>query len=200
MDLRERIIKETGELCFKYGIKRITMDDIARQLGISKKTIYQHFRDKNEIVELLIANLVGFQSEVMDKNAALSENSVKEVFMLVTHLKEMLSKINPMLFYDLQKYHPVAWEAFSAFRDRYFKNNLIKNLNRGISEGLFREELNLEIMSILRIEELNMIFNQQAFHAGRFNLADVMNEVSEHYLYGICTLKGHTLIDKYKQQ
>jgi AcrR family transcriptional regulator len=199
MELRERILTEADDLFCKFGVKRITMDDVAKQLGMSKKTIYQHFKDKNELVYVLIQNMLDAQMKVMDEQAASAENAVQEVFLVVTHLQDMLSKMNPMIFYDLQKYHPEVWTLFKNFRYSYMRECLLKNLSWGVKEGLFRDNLNFEIMSTMRIEQCDMVFNQIVFPPGKYIISDVMTEITEHYLYGLCTLKGHKLINKYKQ-
>jgi len=199
MELKERIITEAEALFFQYGIKRITMDDIARHLGISKKTIYLHFKDKDELVHVLITQMLSRETCVMDKSEMEAENAVKEIFFVVTHLKELLSKMNPMLFYDMQKYHPQTWKLFTNHRNEYMQGCLVKNMQRGIDEGLFRKEINMEILSIMRMEQVDMVFNQVAYAPGKFNLSEVMAEVTEHYLYGLCSLKGHALINQYKQ-
>jgi AcrR family transcriptional regulator len=199
MELRERILTEADDLFCKFGVKRITMDDVAKQLGMSKKTIYQHFKDKNELVYVLIQNMLEAQMKVMDEQAVSAENAVQEVFLVVTHLQDMLSKMNPMIFYDLQKYHPEVWTLFKNFRYSYMKDCLLKNLKWGVEEGLFRDNLNFEIMATMRIEQCDMVFNQIVFPPGKYMISEVMIEITEHYLYGLCTLKGHKLINKYKQ-
>lgn len=198
MELRERILREADELFCKFGIKRITMDDIARELGISKKTIYQHFKDKNELVHILIQEMLEMNMKMMDSRTANAANAVEEVFLVVTHLQEMLSKTNPMIFYDLHKYHPESWSLFKDFRFSYMKDCILKNITWGIEEGYFRPEIKAEILALLRLEQVDMIFNQIVFPAGKFTMLEVMTEVTEHYLYGLCTLKGHKLINKYK--
>lgn len=197
--MRERILTEADELVCKYGVKRITMDDIARHLGISKKTIYLHFKDKNELIQVLMQSMLERQRLVMDSGTAGAKNAIEEVFFVVTLLQEMLSKMNPMMFYDLQKYHPQVWSLFTNFRYEYMKDCLLKNLTRGINEGLFRKDLDLEIIALLRLEQVDMIFNHTVYPAGKFMLSEVMTKITEHYLYGLCTMKGHKLINDYKQ-
>jgi TetR/AcrR family transcriptional regulator, cholesterol catabolism regulator len=199
VDLRERILTEADDLFCKFGVKRITMDDIARQTGMSKKTIYQHFKDKNELVYVLIQRMLDGQMCVMDSNCAKAANAVEEVFLVVTHLQQMLSKMNPMIFYDLQKYHPEVWSLFKNFRYSYMKDCIMKNLTWGMEEGYFRPGLNKEIIAVLRLEQVDMIFNQIVFPPGKYMILEVLTEITEHYLYGLCTIKGHKLINKYKQ-
>lgn len=199
MELRDRILKEADDLFCKFGVKRITMDDIAKQLGMSKKTIYQHFKDKNELVHVLVQDLCQRDMRCLDLNAEKASNAIEQVFLIVTHLQEMLSKMNPMIFYDLQKYHPETWALMKTFRYSYMRDSLLMNLKWGIEEGYFRAELNVELIATLRIEQVDMIFNQIVFPPGKYMLTDVLTEITEHFLYGLCTLKGHKLINKYKQ-
>jgi len=199
MELKQRILTEAEALFFQYGIKRITMDDIAKHLGISKKTIYQHFRDKDELVHVLITDMLNRQTCTMDTSSAEAENAVKEILLVVTHLQDLLSKINPMIFYDMQKYHPETWNLFKNHRNEYMQSCIIRNLKRGIQEGLFREEINFEIISIMRMDQVDAVFNQISYAPGKFNLSQVMTEITEHFLYGLCNLEGHKLLDQYKQ-
>ena len=199
MDLKDHIIAEADSLFCQYGIKSVTMDDIAKHLGMSKKTIYLHFSDKNELVVNLMRNKIENQVCMMDKSVDESSDAVQEVFTAVTNMKGMLSKVNPMLFYDLQKYHPQAWAFFKAFREKNLFKIINQNLKRGIKEGYFRPEINLNILTRMRIEQVDSAFNQTTYPINDFNISQVITELTEHFLYGICTLKGHKLINKYKQ-
>ncbi len=175
------------------------MDDIAKHLGMSKKTIYLHFSDKNELVVNLFQDKMENQVCIMDKSTVASGDAVQEVFNAVTNVKNMLSKMNPMLFYDLQKYHPQAWMVFKTFRESNLFKTINQNLKRGIKEGYFRSEINLDILTRMRIEQIGSVFNQITYPIKDFNISQVMTELTEHFLYGICTLKGHKLVNKYKQ-
>jgi TetR/AcrR family transcriptional regulator, cholesterol catabolism regulator len=199
VELREHILTEADKLFCMYGIKSVTMDDIAKHLGMSKKTIYQYFCDKNQLVVTLIENRLRGEECQLVKNAGESENAVEEVWNAVSHIKEMFSKLNPVMFYDMQKYHPDAWAAFQKFRDQHLYNCIRRNLEKGRSETYYREDINIDIVATMRMEQIDVIFNPSKFPAGKFNLANVMIQLTEHYLYGICTLKGHKLINKYKQ-
>jgi AcrR family transcriptional regulator len=199
METKDRIVQGAEELFFKYGIKSITMDDIAKHLAISKKTIYQYFSDKNELVETLMSvNLKKDECEFKQIQSD-SENMVVEVFNMMKHMGVMFSKVNPNIFYDLQKYHPNAWKLFKTFKQDTMAKMVESSLERGIKEGLVRPDLNAKILSRLRIEQVEMGFNSEVFPPDRFKLVEVQVAMIDHFLYGICTLKGHKLINKYKQ-
>ena len=200
MDVKEYIIAESDKLFCQYGFKSVTMDDIAKQLGMSKKTIYSHFSDKNEIVNIVIEIKLNSQKCLIRETVDLAENAVHEVFFAVTNMKEQLSNMNPALFYDLQKYHPQAWMYFKDFREKHLFNNIHDNLKRGITEGYYRKDIKPDILTQMRLEQIDLIFNNSsAYTNGKYGIAQVMAELTEHFLYGICTLKGHKLINKYKE-
>ncbi len=199
LDLKEHIIEQADKLFHRYGIKSVTMDDIAKHLGMSKKTIYIHFSDKNELVHTLIKRSMDEQNCVMDQTYASSENAVDEVFKAVTQVQEMLSNMNPMFLFDMQKYHPQAWLVFRDFREKKLYNVVKGNLERGVKEKLYRKEINQEILTRMRLEQIDMVFTHPFFRSNKYRVSQAMTEITEHFLYGICTLKGHRLINNYKQ-
>lgn len=174
------------------------MDDIAKHLGMSKKTIYQHYTDKNALVVELMRDKMENQVCVMDVCISSSNDAVHEVFFAVTEMQQLLSNINPMLFYDLQKYHPEAWQHYVIFREKKLFGVIYNNLKRGISEGNYRKEINPEILSWMRIGQIDTVFSQTTYPVNQFNIISIMTEITEHFLYGICTPQGHKLINAYK--
>lgn len=200
MDVKQYIIAESDKLFCQYGFKSVTMDDIAKQLGMSKKTIYSHFADKNEIVNIVIDQRLNSNKDFIQETIRRSDNAVHEIFLALTNMKEQLSDINPSLFYDLQKYHPQAWLYFKDFREKYLFTTIHDNLKRGIAESYFRKDIKADILTQMRLEQMDLIFsNSSSYTNGKYGIAYVMAELTEHFLYGICTLKGHKLINKYKE-
>ncbi|HEY1025525.1 MAG TPA: TetR/AcrR family transcriptional regulator [Sphingobacteriaceae bacterium] len=199
MDLRDHILSGSDHLFCQNGIKSVTMDDIAKHLGMSKKTIYQYFKDKNELVCILIKNKLEDHICGIDKCFADAENSIEEIFKAVEKVCEMFRHMNPMLFYDLQKYHSEAWNLFQQFRNDYLYKLMQRNLARGISDGLYRSEIDIDVMAKLRIEQIDLVFSQKAFPPSEYHLVHVMTHITEHFLYGISTLKGQETINNYKK-
>ena len=99
----------------------------------------------------------------------------------------------------MQKYHPQAWQYFKGFREKKLFKVIYDNLKRGISEGYYRNEMNIDILTWMRIGQIDTVFTQLTYPSNKFNIAQVMTEITDHFLYGICTLKGHKLINTYKQ-
>lgn len=199
METKERIVKGAEELFFKYGIKSVTMDDIAKHLAVSKKTIYQFFEDKNELVETLMKVKLSEDECAFKKIQEESENMIVEVLNMMKHMGNMFSKINPSIFYDLQKYHPSAWKQFQQFKSDCIAKMIEASIERGMKEGLVRIDINPKVLSRMRIEQVELGFNFTVFPPDKFKMLDVQLAMLDHFLHGMCTLKGHKLINKYKQ-
>jgi TetR/AcrR family transcriptional regulator, cholesterol catabolism regulator len=199
METKERILQGAQELFFRYGIKSVTMDDIAKNLGMSKKTIYQFFTDKDEIV----ATLGRRTQEQHCKNFAEIEASCKDaidgILQTMKYMAAMFSSMNPNIFYDLQKYHPKSWENFKEFKEKVMMELVVQNIEKGKKQGLYRVDIDPVIVARLRIEEVEMGMNPQIFPPGKFNLVEVEVALLDHWLHGICTIRGHKLINKYRQ-
>ena len=113
---------------------------------------------------------------------------------------EMFNRMHAKLFYDLQKYHPDAWQLFIEYKENYILSIIEKNLKRGIEEGLYRENLNVKIMARLRAFQIEMAFNPAIFPPEKFNLVDIQLQMIDHFLRGIATDKGHKMINKYEKK
>jgi len=196
---QERILEASQELFFRYGLKSVTMDDIARNLGMSKKTIYQFFEDKNSLIISLNDQYMTRHQEYFDAITRETKNAIDEILQMMKHMHKIFSVMNPNVLYDMQKYHPDAWKQQLTFKEKCMYPKVEENLRRGISEGLYREDLNIRLMAILRIEQFNMVYNQQVIDPSEFNIGEVHLLLLDHFLHGITTLKGHKLINKYKQ-
>ena len=174
------------------------MDDIAGHLGMSKKTIYSFFEDKDKLVCALTGKEFETQQNDLEKIAGETNNAVEEMMGIIKYLSVMFSKMNRYLIYDLQKYHPNAWKLFNNFKEDCIVNMIQKNIKRGIKEELYRPSLNARILALLRMKEAEWALDSNVFPPKEFNIADVHIQLLEHFLYGIVTLKGYKLIDKYK--
>lgn len=195
--MQQRIIQGANELFSQYGIKSVTMDDIARHLSISKKTIYTVFEDKNDLVRQLMRQTFEGHMKMIDEGCANADNAVEEILEVMSCVKKIMGAMNPSLFYDMQKYHTDAWLLFKEFRNGYIQEKVKNNLKKGIEEGNYRNDINIDILAKLRIEQVDMAFNPFIFPSDKFNIPQVILELTRHYLYGIATLKGHRLINKY---
>jgi len=179
---QEYILTKSGELFLKYGLKSISVDDIARHLAISKKTIYQFFKDKNEIVEHFVKFYLDQkikQVEEISKNAV---NVLEELYKTSIMMKEMLSSINPTMLYDLKKYHPKAWIYYQNYRRSVLEDHIYHSIERGKKEGYFRKEVNSKILARLRVELIDLAFDRDIFDPNEFNITDVQMQFFENFI------------------
>jgi AcrR family transcriptional regulator len=198
--VKERIIKEAFNLFWRYGIKSVTMDDIAKELGISKRTIYQHYPDKEAIVVLAVQQELDIQQYQMDKMDAENLNPIAEMIRASDYMRISLAHMNPVLFNDLKKYHPQAWDLFYKYKHQYIIKGIRDNLIKGQQMFLYRKDINVEILALLRIEQVEMAFDPTIFPADRFNMMNVQMEFVHHFLRGILTESGFEYYTKYTEE
>ncbi|HMT29046.1 MAG TPA: TetR/AcrR family transcriptional regulator [Bacteroidia bacterium] len=198
-EAEDRIIESATELFYRFGIKSITMDDVAKHLAMSKKTLYQHFRDKNEMVRKCCEHDILNRTCMFKEIASLAVDPINEMMNLMKHMESMFSGINPNLFYDMQKYYPEVWKLYREFKEKSMMQMIEENFKKGIDAGLYRRDISISILARLRMEEVEMGFNHEFFPHDKFSVAKVQVALFDHFMHGITTIKGHKLINKYKQ-
>ncbi len=200
MEPQERIVGKAHELFMRYGIRSVSMDEIATNLGISKKTIYQFFADKDALVSAVVdIEITGNENECL-LNSQKSENPVHEFFLALDMMEDMLRMMNPMVGYDMQKYHPAAFRKFNEHLNGFLYRQVKSNLEKGVEMELYRSDINIQILSRFRLSSMFLVFNPELFPLRKNNLHDVLKEITMNFLYGIASPKGHKLIQKYNQQ
>jgi AcrR family transcriptional regulator len=163
LETKEKILTKTEELFMRYGIKSITMDEVARHCNISKKTIYQYFPDKDSLVKEIME--VHMKEDICLINALTQQNcsALEEVLKISEFMKKDIAEIHPSVLFDLKKYHSAAYEVFEKHRDTHFMETVVKNLERGLKEGVYRQEIDVRVFARLRVIEIEAMFNLQLF-------------------------------------
>ncbi len=197
--MRDKILKASKELFYKYGVKRMTMDDIAKHLAVSKKTLYQFFEDKEQIVNAQSELTILEHQKSFEKIHQEAIDPIDEFFSVSKHMGIILSEINPIFFYDLQKFYPEVWKKFLDFKMECACGMLEKNLTEGIKSGLYRKEINVKILARYRMLQIDTVLNHETFPPQQFNIIEVNQMLLELFMHGITTIKGHKLINKYKE-
>ena len=195
-----RIKQKAHELFMQYGLRSVSMDDIASSLGISKKTIYQYFADKDELVDAVVDVEFRKNEGICEYDRSNSKNAVHEIFMAMDMVVEMFSSMNPSLVFDMQKYYPKAFQKFHKHKNDYLYNVIRDNIKRGIAEELYRPELNVDIIARFRVESIMIPFNPEFFSKLKYKLAEIEEEFIIHFLFGMASLKGYKMIVKYQQE
>ncbi|AYL95604.1 TetR/AcrR family transcriptional regulator [Mucilaginibacter celer] len=200
MSQTERIIKGAEDLFLTSGIRSITMDDIARHLGMSKKTIYQFFRDKNELVVALTKKKLQEDEDQINEIEAKSNNVIEEMINTTKCSEEIFSRINPVVIHDLQKYHPEAWTDFQNFKADFLIQKMEQLLTKGMAQGYIRKDIDVKIIARMRVNQVELGFNTSIFPVSEFSPWKVQVQFLDHFNYGICTLEGYKLLDEYKKK
>jgi len=197
---RDKILQGAQELFLKYGIRSVSMDDIARHLSISKKTIYQYFVDKDEIVTQATATHLDKTQVGFDSLTSASKNALDELMRIQIFMRKNMQDLNPSLLFDLKKYHNKAWSAWMEHKNKNIKDSVVRNLKQGIEEGLYRSNLNPEILAMLRVESIQWLYDGQIVPTEKFKMVDIQMQMLDHFMYGLLTEKGRKLYEKYKQE
>lgn len=196
MEIKERIITEAGTLFARYGIKSVTMDTLAEHMGISKRTIYEHFRDKDTLLLEVITHFKSRQLQQANEILNQSENVIVAMFRLLEEMINTMKQLNPLFFQDAKKYHSGIFKKLQEkgdLRDHSVTRNI---LTEGIAQEIFRKEHNLEIVN-LTLHELFKLFSPESILTSEgYHRGELFNNVIIPYLRGISTNKGIKLIDK----
>lgn len=200
MEPKERILVKSHELFNRYGIRSVSMDDIAAQLGMSKKTLYQYYTDKDELVNAVFDIVLTDNKTHCLECSKQGENAIQEVFLSFDVVEEMLKNMNPSVLFDMQKYHPTAFKKFEEFRNGFLYRIIKANLERGIKEELYREDIDTDILSRYRLHSVLLSFDTDVFPSNKTQLFHIEQQLLELFLFGMATSKGLKLIQKYKNQ
>lgn len=198
MELKERIIEKAGDLFRQYGIKNVSMDEIASSMGISKRTLYENFKGKEDI---LLSALHGFgdkRKEVLTSIVA-ECNNVVEVFIKLIEEQENVPDCSVKFFEDIQKYYPRA--ACQIKRDIEISNVYLRSfLRQGIEEGYIREDLNVNVAAFLVEESTYTYIRASYLEKPPFSFDELFYTMMINFVRGIMTAKGIDIIDAYLEQ
>ncbi len=195
-EVKEHILNTALRLFTSYGIRSITMDDIAKEISISKKTIYQNFKDKDEIVYLCTKQTLEQERTAMLDIQQQSETAIDELLLITDFLRDHMWRINPSAMYDIKKYYYDAWTLYLDFKENVFIESVKSNLLRGMTEGFFRKSLNADILSILRVEQMQLTFDESIFPRNKFSFQEIQLQIFDLFIQGILTPKGREVFQK----
>lgn len=190
MDTGKKIIEKAQELFMQYGLKSISMDDIARTLGISKKTLYQFVNNKADLIQKGLVMHIEEEKMVLNEIHKTAENAIDEMIKISRYVSQTLQKTNPSIIHDLQKYYQSSWKLMESlhFEHTYF---LIKNnITKGIVEGLYREDVSADIIAKLYIGRIDLVLDKNLFPVGEYTFSRVHSAMITYHLHGIMSEKG----------
>ncbi|MEY3854809.1 MAG: hypothetical protein RIS68_823 [Bacteroidota bacterium] len=196
--MKSRILEKGTELFFRYGVKTVTMDAIATDLGISKKTIYQHFPDKDSMVYEVVKTFTEQDLEKWAELDRLYPNVIEKMFKSFEMVKDMLVQMNPRLLFEIQKYFPTAYQLFVQHGEKCIHENLIADFKKGAQFGYFRNDIDFELLARLRMAEVDLAFNPDFYPNNKLSLYETQLTLMDIFMRGILTDKGLTLYTSYQ--
>tara|TARA_R110002072_G_scaffold266303_1_gene425168 strand:- start:15392 stop:15991 length:600 start_codon:yes stop_codon:yes gene_type:complete len=188
------ILERAAAVYLKYGIKSVTMDDLARELGMSKKTIYKFFKDKNELIFEIISMKIEMEQAVCCSTTQQSDNAIDDMMSISKIVTENIGNINPAVFYDLQKYYPEAWAIIEKHKWSFVLDMITENIARGVKEGLYRKDINGLIVGKIYVIGIDMIMNPEVFPWPEFKFEDLFKEIIRFQMSGMVNEEGRKLL------
>lgn len=189
-------IERVEDLFLRFGIKSITMDEVAADLGISKKTLYQFVESKDDLVMKVLESHIAKGTSKCYSMTAMAPNAIEEILILLDSNSQELAQMKTNIVYDLQKYHREAWEMMRKFQHDFVFKVIRENLLRGRKEGMYREDFDVDIVAKLHLATSFNLFDPHLFPDGVVSKVTLFKEYMMHYLHGIVSPKGLTYLKK----
>ena len=167
------------------------MDDIARQAGVSKKTIYQEFSDKSALVFEAFSAFLEKDENMLKKIFEQEDDVIQHFVRLSKFMREQYSGMNPLILNEIRRYYPKSWKRFEAFKNGLALKAMVDLLKRGKEAGYFRKEIDVEILAMLRLEQIAFDFRSLP-SAADFSMVELQLQIFDHFIHGILTDKGRT--------
>lgn len=190
----QQIIVGAGEVFMKYGIKSVNMDDIAKILGVSKKTLYKFVKDKNDLLRKALAMHFKMEDMAMTMICAKNQNAIDEMMDIAEYVTGLLQQMHPSIHFDLEKYHPEVWKEMMVNQHTLVYECMKGNMEKGIKEGLYRSDLNIEVIAKIYIAKMDVTFDSTIFPPKQISFSEVYSEYFRYHIRGIASEKGITYL------
>ena len=196
VQMKDKILHKATELFLNLGFKSVTMDDLAQQMGISKKTIYSHFQNMTQLVEECTMDLFWCISDGIDEIVATGKNPIEELYEIKRFAMEHLKGEKTSPQYQLQKYYPKLHETLKKKQFDVMRTCVLDNIKRGIQMGIYRVNLNIEFVSRIYFTGALSIKDNSLFPMNMFSNAQLEDYFLEYHLRGIVTPKGRKILNE----
>ena len=193
---RDEIAAKVCQLYREYGIKSVTMDDVSHHLGISKKTLYEYFEDKRDLVVAVMRSIAHNKEVDFSVPSEQSVNAIEELFYYYNIQVKMIRDHKPSFIYDLKKYYPDLYDKFQKDKKQRIHDSVQNNLIKGKKEGLFRADLNEDMIARLNLMRIEGIMNSGTFSLEEMVSPDLFSEIFRYHVYGIVSDKGRKLFEQ----
>ena len=197
MEKMNDLLKRVYDLFVKYGIKSVTMDDVSRELGISKKTLYNFVNDKSDLVEKVMDFEQEKNKECYLKLEKSGKNAIEELFEVHKFLGGQMKHYSYSLAYDLKKYYPEIFQRIHKIQREHMRDAILENIRKGKKEGLYRKELQEEIIVKLQVSRIESLYEDQLFTIEDFTSGKIFREFFIYHIRGIANEKGVAYLEEH---
>jgi len=194
------VLERVRELFFKYGVRSVSMDDICRDLGISKKKLYQLFSSKNELVEKLLELERQNFEIIFDTYNFEGVNAIDILLTVSKEVGERFRDVSPSMTFDLKKYYPDIYHQHIEERIDFIFKKIQINLEKGVNQGVYRDDLSIELVARLYIRRLIDLHNPEFFPADKFSFQTLFEAMFDNFIRGIANPKGIEYYEKQKRK
>ena len=196
MSKKEKIVNGALELYMRMGVKSVNMDEVATNLGISKKTLYVYFDNKQDLVNHCFQKHYDLVSEMINTSAAQFENAIDELFAIDESCSIIMKQTNPYLLGELKRYYPNTWALIEQLKQKVLFNIMKKNLNKGIKQEIYRKEIDVDVIAMLMINRIDTLINEEVFPLTQYDFRKLLTEIRIYHLRGIATIKGINYLEQ----
>lgn len=191
----DKILEVASHIFKKYGVRSVSMDDIARELGVSKKTLYVCVENKEDLIKKSLTKHIECKKKEIDALVQNATNALDAFVKVGMQVQQEIQHLNPVLMYDLQKYHRDAWLLMEDFQKKMIHTFMLDNIERGIKEGLYRLNLNADILAKCYLVSMPLFGDTDLFRL--YAPAEIHKQFITYHIHGLITDKGRALLETY---
>ncbi|HRN94188.1 MAG: TetR/AcrR family transcriptional regulator [Chitinophagales bacterium] len=196
--LLENLLKHAEMMFMKQGIKGLTMDDLAKEMGMSKKTIYALIRDKEHLVQEVMNYYVKKEVKTVEQIRKQAKNPIEEMVLIMSHVLQTTKELNPQVLFDMQKLYPKSWQIFHDYRNGYIFNFIHSNIEAGIKNDYYRSDIETDIITKFYLGAINVITDQALFPIKQYSFVALLQAYIQYHLRAIVSQKGLQELLQYK--
>ena len=200
MEIKQQILLKAEELFMRYGLKSITMDDLARELGISKKTLYQYVDNKADLIAQIFRFKIEEERAMMEAFRANAQDAIDEILRLARYIVRQLRELSPTVVYDLQKYYRTTWKEMEALHQKHVYDIIKDNIERGMTQGVYRADIHPDIIAKLYVGKTSLVADEDLFPIREYDITQLFEEYILYHLHGIASPNGLLLLEQHLEE
>jgi AcrR family transcriptional regulator len=186
----DHLLKQAGEIFMRYGLKSVTMDDVCRELGISKKTLYQYVSDKNDLIAKVLDQDIQEDEKVICALQTSGLSAIDELLHIQKMVTEKVQHMHSSIIYDLKKYYPESWGRIIRHRNEFIVGCIEQNIIKGQLEGVFRTDIHAALIAKIYASRIEVSIDPSLYSGLKITPAEVYAEAMRYHIRGIATEKG----------